>query len=58
MAKWTIEDNTNGKNGGYLQIKRDGKRVADCFPYAREADPEWVRTEAQRIVDKMNAAEG
>jgi hypothetical protein len=55
---WTLEDNTNGKNGGYLQICLDGRRVVDAFPYARDADPQWVRAQAQRVVDVMNASEG
>lgn len=54
MATWTLEDNTNGKNGGYLQIKRDGQRVVDAFPYAKDADEQWVRDQAKLIVDTMN----
>jgi hypothetical protein len=32
--------------------------VVDAFPYARDADPQWVRAQAQRVVDVMNASEG
>lgn len=51
---WTLEDYTNEKTGGYLRINRDGRRVVDAFPYARDADEQWVRAQAQRIVDAMN----
>jgi hypothetical protein len=54
---WTIEDNTNGKSGGYLRINRDGVRIVDAFPYASGADEKWIREQVQRIVDHMNAAE-
>jgi hypothetical protein len=54
--RWTIEDNTSG-TGGYLRILKDGQRVSDVFPFARETDAEFVRTEAQRIVDQMNAVD-
>lgn len=54
--RWTIEDNTNA-TGGFLRILKDGKRVSDVFPFARESDPEFVRAEAQRIVDQMNAVD-
>lgn len=53
---WTITDYTNEMSGGYLRIALDGRRVVDAFPYARDADPEWVREQAQRIVDVMNRA--
>lgn len=56
MATWTLDDNTYGKKSGFLTIKKDGRRVADCFPFAAGVDPEWIKTEAQRIVDTMNTA--
>lgn len=56
MATWTLDDNTYGKKSGFLTIKKDGCRVADCFPFSAGVDPEWIKAEAQRIVDTMNAA--
>jgi len=53
---WTLEDYTT-KTGGYLQIQKDGKRVADVFPFAKASDSMWVRRQAMLIVKTMNDAE-
>lgn len=55
--KWELRDNTDGKMKGYLEIRCNGRRVADAFPYPGNADTghsEWVRRRAQEIVDAMN----
>jgi hypothetical protein len=54
---WQLHDNTYGKKGGYLSILKDGVRVADVFPFAAKADEAWVRQQAKRIVDQMNAVD-
>jgi hypothetical protein len=55
---WTIVDYTNGKNGGYLQLCKDGVRVADFFPYAAKGPGElWIREQAKHIASVLNAAE-
>jgi hypothetical protein len=56
MATWTLEDET-GKGRGYLRIVRDGVRVVDAFPFAKDADERWVREQAARIVRAMNEHE-
>lgn len=51
---WKVEDYTNGKNKGYYFVTFDGRRVFDVFPYARDADPEWLYatiTEAVRVLN-------
>ena len=63
---WTLHDlRTADVSGrpryGYLSIELDGMRIADVFPYAAayagKVEPEWLISQAQRIVDTMNAAE-
>jgi hypothetical protein len=54
---WKVEDYSNGKSKGYLRITKDGKRVADVFPYATGQDVEWTLNAAQEIVDRMNERE-
>jgi hypothetical protein len=56
MARWELQDNT-GTSKGYLRILRDGARVADAFPFAAHTNPDFIREQAQRIVDAMNEAE-
>ena len=51
---WQLIDNSDGKMKGYLRIMKDGKRVADVFPYAPGQDVEWTVKAAQQIVDQMN----
>ena len=51
---WQMVDNSDGERKGWLMIMKDGVRVADAFPYAAKADPQFVRAQAQRIVDAMN----
>ena len=51
---WQLVDNSDGERKGWLMILKDGVRVADAFPYAAKADPQFVRLQAQRIVDGMN----
>jgi len=44
--------------GGYLRIKRDGRRVADAFPYAKDGiDQDFVREQVDYIVNTLNAIE-
>lgn len=50
---WQLIDNT-GTSKGYLRIMRDGKRVADVFPYAVGVDAQWTIEQAQHVVDTMN----
>lgn len=52
---WKLIDNSSSTKG-YLRIERDGKRVADVFPFAPDSDEQWVREQAQSIVDTMNSA--
>lgn len=55
---WQLHDYTKAKvPAGYLRITRDGKRVADVFPFASDTDQDWVREQAARIVEQMNAAD-
>lgn len=54
---WQLIDHSDGKSKGYLRITKDGKRVADVFPYAAGQDVEWTVDAAQEIVDKMNERE-
>jgi hypothetical protein len=56
MANWTMKDNTNGKNGGYYRIYRDGVRVLDSFPYGKDTDPEFVKHWTEIVVATMNDA--
>ncbi len=52
---YILKDFTNhAKTGGYLQLQLDGERVCDFFPYARGADEEWVREQANRIMNYAN----
>lgn len=51
---WKLEDFSDGKMKGYMRITKNGKRVADVFPYAPDQDPAWTVKAAQEIVDKMN----
>ncbi len=51
---WQLVDNSNKKTFGYLRILKDGKRVADIFPYGKESDEPFVREQAARIVEQMN----
>jgi len=53
---WQLIDHT-GTNSGYLRITKDGKRVADVFPFAKDADAEWVRSQAVHLVEQMNLVE-
>lgn len=55
MSSWEVEDCT-GAGRGYLRLMCDGKRVCDFFPFARDADPEWVRIQAYRIRDRMDGS--
>jgi hypothetical protein len=55
VSNWEIEDCT-GTNKGYLRLICDGKRVCDFFPYAKDADPEWVIIQAHRIRDRMQGS--
>lgn len=50
---WQVIDDT-GKGRGYLSIYKDGVRVADVFPFAKNADEKFLREQAARIVDTMN----
>lgn len=50
---WQLEDNSSDKKG-YLRILKDGRRVADVFPFAAETDAAFVKKQAARIVDQMN----
>lgn len=52
---WEILDHT-GPKGGYLRLMREGQRVADFFPFARDADEQWIRDKAQLIATTMNKA--
>lgn len=42
------------KISGFLTLEVDGRRVCDFFPFAKGADPAWVREEAHRIAKVMN----
>lgn len=57
---WKLENYSNDKSKGYFRITKDGKRVADVFPYAADQDADWTIEAAQEIVDAMNktAAKG
>lgn len=55
-SEWTMQDCTNGKNGGYYRVYRDGMRVFDAFPYATGADPEWIKHQIESVVATMNDA--
>jgi Fe-S cluster biosynthesis and repair protein YggX len=50
---WTINDYTT-KKAGYLSLMKDGQRVCDFFPFARDADAAWVREQARLIAERMN----
>lgn len=54
---WKLEDFTNGKSKGHMRITKDGKRVADVFPFAHDQDMDWTVRAAQEIVDRMNERE-
>ena len=51
---WKLEDHTSGGFKGYMRITKDGKRVADVFPFAADQDADWTVEAAQEIVDNMN----
>lgn len=53
---WKLIDHSD-KSKGYLRLTRDGKRVADFFPFAYGTDPEWVREQAKHITAVLNAAD-
>lgn len=53
---WSVDDNT-GPCGGFLRIMRDGVRVVDAFPFARDADQHWVREQVAVLVRTMNEYE-
>lgn len=53
---WKLEDYRD-KSKGYMRITKDGRRIADVFPYAAGQDVEWTVEAAQKIVDKMNQRE-
>jgi hypothetical protein len=53
---WKLIDHT-GTGKGYMRITKDGKRVADVFPFAAEQDTEWTIEAAREIVDQMNERE-
>ncbi len=57
MSEWTLLDHTNGKNGGYYRIERDGCLIADLFPFAVAAIAEWIKSQAELIVRVMNEQE-
>lgn len=50
---WQIEDSA-GTRKGYLRLTRDGRRVADFFPFAAGSDEKWVRDQAALIAEVMN----
>lgn len=53
---WTLEDYTTDRKG-YMRIMKDGRRVADVFPFAASADDdaiEWTKKSALEIVERMN----
>ena len=50
---WKLENYSSNRKG-YMQITKDGKRVADVFPWAAEQDAEWTVQAAREIVDQMN----
>lgn len=52
---WVVVDYTK-KTGGYLMLTFNGRRVADFFPFAKNADELWVREQAELIASTMNAA--
>lgn len=51
--EWTIEDFTKA-TGGYLRIFRNGKRVADVFPFAKDEDYTRVTGDALELVERAN----
>jgi hypothetical protein len=52
MSIWEVQNDTEpGK--GYLTLTCDGKRVCDFFPFAKDANPDWVKLQAYRIRDRM-----
>lgn len=53
--EWKLVDMTNGKNSGYLQLRKNCRRVADFFPYGVGSDEQWVREQARMIVEVLNA---
>lgn len=53
---WKLEDHTNGDRG-YMRITKNGKRVADVFPFAAEQDADWTVDAAKEIVEKLNQRE-
>lgn len=52
MDAWKLIDYTK-KGGGYLQLAHDGRRVCDFFPFAKGADEQWVRAQANLIYQTM-----
>ena len=54
---WGLLDYTDNKMKGYLRVQRNGVRIADLFPYAPDADPAFLREQAERIVEAMNRDE-
>lgn len=52
MSTWAVKDNTD-TNKGWLTLTYDGKRVCDFFPFAANADPDWVKAQAYLIRDRM-----
>lgn len=53
---WVLEDLTK-KTAGYLRILRDGRPVADVFPFAANRDEKQVRADAAWLVEAANAFE-
>jgi len=53
---WELIDHTD-KGKGYMRITKDGKRVADVFPFAADQDADWTVEAAREIVAKMNERE-
>lgn len=53
---WELIDHT-GSGKGYMRITKDGKRVADVFPFAADQDADWTVEAAREIVAKMNERE-
>jgi hypothetical protein len=56
MSFWEIRDYSNEKSKGWLTLTCDGMRVCDFFPYAKDADSEWVIIQAHRIKDRMQGS--
>jgi hypothetical protein len=51
--EWEVIDHS-GTNSGYLRLTKNGRRVADFFPFAPGVDREWLIEQANLVARTMN----